>query len=315
VIFDRTKTALAFLVLAALMGMRGLAQQPGPPAAAASQGAAAGPPQVLRTDISGDWNAVNNEDQPHRVPGPELGDYTGLPLNDADRQKADAWDATILSQPERQSQAHPVQYLMRGPGPALRIGRVLDPITQELVAYTMAGGFGRADRVIWMDGRPHPSDFSEHTWDGFSTGVWENGQLVVTTTHMKQGVIQRNGSATSPYGKMVEHFFRHGDLMTSFFSIDDPIYLEEPMVRSQTWRWNPNGNMTFGNAFESVDELGDKPLGWVPFYPLGVTHPEFAKKVGLPFGATRGGRESLYPEYQLKVQEMVKQGKSEEVRK
>jgi hypothetical protein len=45
----------------------------------------------------------------------------------------------------------------------------------------------------------------------------------------------------------------------------------------------------------------------VPFYPLGVTHPEFAKKVGLPFPATRGGKESLYPEYQLKIQEMMKQ--------
>src|SRR6476619_931303 len=69
----------------------------------------------IRTDISGDWMFVVSEDQPHRVPGPELGDYTGLPLNDADRQKAQSWDATILSQPERQSQAHPVQYLMRGP--------------------------------------------------------------------------------------------------------------------------------------------------------------------------------------------------------
>jgi hypothetical protein len=92
-----------------------------------------------------------------------------------------------------------------------------------------------------------------------------------------------------------------------FSRIDDPIYFEEPMVRSQTWRWNPNGNAALGNAFESVDELGDKPPGWVPFYPLGFTHSEFAKKVGLPFDATRGGKESLYPEYQLKIQEMIKE--------
>src|SRR6202021_269749 len=95
------------------------------------------PPAVVRTDISGDWAVGSHEDQPHRAPGRELGDDTGLPLNDADRQKADAWDATILSQPERQAQAHPVQYLMRGPGPALRILKILDPITQELVAYTI----------------------------------------------------------------------------------------------------------------------------------------------------------------------------------
>jgi len=305
--FDRVaKASWALLfVVAALAEMRILAQQPAQDAGAPPAQTNA-PPPIVRTDIAGDWAVVSNEDQPHRVPGPELGDYTGLPLNDADRQKADAWDATILSQPERQTQAHPVQYLMRGPGPALRILKILDPVTQELVAYAIAGGFGRADRVVWMDGRPHPSDFSEHTWDGYSTGVWENGQLVVTTTHMKQGVIQRNGSATSPYGKMVEHFFRHGEIMTMVSSVDDPIYLEEPMVRSHTWRLNTNANMGFGNPFESVDELGDKPLGWVPFYPLGVTHPEFAAKVGLPFEATRGGKESLYPEYQLKIQEMMK---------
>jgi len=259
------------------------------------QAPAAGAP--VRTDISGDWAVVTNEDQPHRAPGPELGDYTGLPLNDADRQKAEAWDATILSQPERQAQAHPAQYWMRGPGPNLRILRILDPVTQQLIAYTIAGGFGRADRVVWMDGRPHPSDYSEHTWDGFSSGQWENGELVVTTTHMKQGVIQRNGSATSPYGVMTEHWFRHGTYMTLFWSVDDPIFLEEPMVRTHTWAWNPNGNITFGNPFESVDELGDKPLGWVPAFPLGTHHPEFAEMHNLPFKATLGGKASLYPEY------------------
>jgi len=305
VMFDHAKIGWTLVALAALTGARILAQQgQQAPIQAASDGTA---PPIVRTDISGDWVAVSNEDQPHRVPGPELGDYTGLPLNDAGRQKADAWDATILSQPERQTQAHPVQYLMRGPRPDLRILRVLDPVTQELVAYTIAGGFGRADRIVWMDGRPHPSDYSEHTWDGFSTGAWENGQLVVTTTHMKQGVIQRNGSASSPYGRMVEHFFRHGEFLTSFFSVDDPVYLEEPMVRTQTWRWNANGNMAYGNAFESVEELGDKPAGWVPFYPLGVTHPEFAGKVGLPFAATRGGKDTLYPEYQLKLREMLEE--------
>ena len=301
-LLNRKTTVWTLIVAAGVIGVRLVAQQPGQPAAGAAP-----PPPVVRTDISGDWTYSNSEDQPHRVPGPELGDYTGLPLNDADRQKADAWDATILSQPERQAQPHPAQYFMRGPGPALRIVKILDPITQELLAYAMAGGFGRADRVIWMDGRPHPSDFSEHTWDGFSTGVWENGQLVVTTTHMKMGVIQRNGSAASPYGKMVEHYFRHGDLLQMFSSIDDPIYFEEPMVRTQTWRWNPNASMALGNAFESVDELGDKQLGWVPFYPLGVTHSDLADKVGLPFAATRGGKESLYPEYQLKIQELMKE--------
>jgi hypothetical protein len=269
---------------------------------------------VVRTDISGDWVPAINEDQPHRAPGPELGDYTGLPLNDADRQKAISWDATILSQPERQSQAHPAQYWMRGPQPPLRILKILDPVTQTQVAYTLAGGFGRADRVVWMDGRPHPSDYSEHTWDGFSTGVWDNGQLVVTTTHMKQGVIQRNGSATSPYGVMTEHWFRHGTMMTMFWSVDDPIFLEEPMVRTHNWAWNPNGNMGFGNPFESVDELGDKPLGWVPAFPLGTKHTEFAEAHNLPYKATLGGKDNTYPEYMDKIKQYAQEEAAEKAK-
>ena len=279
-----------------------------------AQAPGAGAP--VRTDIAGDWTYVTSEDQPHRLPGAELGDYTGLPANDAVRQKAQAWDASILSQPERQAQAHPIQYWMRGPLPNLRILKILDPVTQQTVAYAVAGGFGRADRVVWMDGRPHPSDYSEHTWDGFSTGEWQEGQLVVTTTHMKQGVIQRNGAATSPYGVMTEHFFRHGLYMTSFFSVDDPIFYEEPMVRTQTWTVEPNLFLGFGNPFESVDELGDRPLGWVPHWPLGVLQKEFAVNHSIPFRATQGGKETLYPEYmdvikQLREQEAAEKAKAD----
>jgi len=288
--------ALVALALA-VVGVPMLAQ--GPPAAG-------GPGGPVRVDISGNWAVTINEDQPHRAPGPELGDYTGLPINAADRQKAEAWDATILSQPERQGQAHPAQYWMRGPGPALRILSILDPVTQVQFAYTIAGGFGRADRIIYIDGRNHPSDYAEHTWDGYSTGEWEeNGHFKITTTHMKNGVIQRNGSATSPYGKMTEDFVRHGLYLMLFTWLDDPIYFEEPMVRSHNWTWNPGAPMGFGNPFESVDELGDKPLGWVPFFALGVQQTEFAEMHNLPFKATQGGKENLYPEFMDKIKQFA----------
>jgi hypothetical protein len=47
-----------------------------------------------------------------------------------------------------------------------------------------------------------------------------------------------------------------------------------------------------------------KPVGWVPHYPLGTMHTEPAQYYGIPFKATQGGAETLYPEYQLKIQEM-----------
>ena len=109
--------------------------------------------------------------------GAELGDYTGLPINDAARQKASHWDASILALPERMAQPHPAVYFMRGPGPNMRIIKRLDPVTHELVAYTLEGVFGRDDRIIWMDGRPHPSPNAEYLWEGFSTGKVDGNRL------------------------------------------------------------------------------------------------------------------------------------------
>ena len=263
-------------------------------------------PVFAQVDIAGEWARDSHEDQLHRAPGAELGDFTGLPLNDAGRQKADSWDASILSQPEQQAKPHPAQYSMRGPQPQLRILKIVDPVTARLVAITMAGYFGRADRVIWMDGRPHPSEYAEHTWGGFSTGVWENGALKVTTTHMKTAFINRNGPPSSYRGVMTEWFFRHRDHLAHIAYIDDPVFLEEPMVRSNNFTWAPEQHVGEGAPFETVDELGDKPRGWVPSWPIGTRHTEFAEHWNLPFEATRGGKESLYPEYQKKVQDMIK---------
>ena len=264
-------------------------------------------------DISGDWTVVTHEDQPHYAPGPELGDYTGLPINAAERQRAESWDASIESQPERQAHAHPIQYITNNRGPN-RILKILDPVTQVHVAYTLAGSYGRADRVVWLDGRPHPSDYSEHTVDGFSTGVWDGGALVVTTTHLRDGYIRRNGVILSPYEKMVEHFIRHGLYMSVVMWIDDPIYLDEPEIRTYTEVWNPAGNLVSGEPFQAVDELGSKPLGWVPFFQLGTKHSEFAEARGLPFEVTQGGAVTMYPEYQLRVQQLLREDAAKEAR-
>jgi len=81
-----------------------------------------------------------------------------------------------------------------------------------------------------MDGRLHPSDYpSTPGW--ISTAVWENGQLIVTTTHMKQGVYSATAWRES-YGKMWTLFpsWRAHDVV---LSVEDPIFLEEPLVRTR----------------------------------------------------------------------------------
>jgi hypothetical protein len=268
-------------------------------------------PAFAQVDISGDWATRTNEDQPHRAPGADLGDYTGLPINAAARQKAASWDASILSEPESMAKPHAAQYFMRGPGPNIRVQKVVEPTTQDVIAYTVEGVFGRNDRVIWMDGRPHPSKHAEHTWDGFSTGKVEGNRLTVTTTHMKLGIIQRNGVPASPEAVMTEHYVRHGDWLTAVIIIDDPIYLEEPFIRTSTWERSSNVTPDARFVFEVVDEIAERKAGYVPAYPLGTKHDGFAKKQGLPFEGTQGGKATIYPEYEevlrKQLQEMASQ--------
>ena len=248
-------------------------------------------------DLSGEWASHTDEDQPHRVPGPELGDYTGLPLNDAARLKARSWDASVLSLPERQAQPHPATYSMRGPIPNIRLNKIVDPRSYALVGYTLTGLFGSADRTIWLDGRSHPSEFAEHTWGGFSTGVWEGSQLKVTTTHIKAGTLQRNGVPTSPYAVMTEYFIRHDQLLLVVSIVEDPAYLTEPLVRTQHFTWSASQTQARPAPFEIVDEIPSHPAGSVPSYPLGTLHDQFAKAHGLAYEATQGGAPTLLPEY------------------
>ena len=51
---------------------------------------------------------------------------------------------------------------------------------------------------------------------------------------MKAGWIQRNGVPASDRAIITEHIVRHGDVLTLVSVVDDPIYLEEPLVRSTT---------------------------------------------------------------------------------
>jgi hypothetical protein len=66
-------------------------------------------------DLSGEWAPRFHEDFSERIPGPDLGDYLGLPINDAARLRAESYDADILTLPEHQCKQHPSDYAPRGP--------------------------------------------------------------------------------------------------------------------------------------------------------------------------------------------------------
>ena len=257
-------------------------------------------PAFAQIDLSGEWSGRYHEDQEHRIPGPELGDYLGLPINDAARLKADSWDASILSLREHQAKPHPSTYSLRGPA-NIRITKVFDPVTQETIGYEIFGTFGQATRTIWLDGRPGPPSYAAHTWAGFSTGTWNGDSLVVETSHLKVGWIQRNGVAHSDQTTMTEHFFRHGDVLTVVTVVRDPVYLEEPFVRSTNWVLDSRQEVV-RTQFDVVDEVTGHPKGYVPHLLPGspqaeAKKTEFADKHKLPRDAVRGGAVTTRPEF------------------
>jgi cyclase len=257
-------------------------------------------PAFAQRDLAGHWAALYHEDQPHRIPGPDLGDYTGIPLNDAGRLKADSWDASILTLREHQAKPHPSTYSLRGPA-NIRITRVFDPATQQTIGYELFGTFGQATRVIWLDGRSHPPAHAAHTWAGFSTGRWDGDALEVTTSHLKAGWLQRNGVAHSDRATMTERFIRHGNNLMVVTIVDDPIYLAEPFIRTTNWILNPDQEVR-RTQFDVVDEVAVRRRGDVPHHLPGSADAtrkltEFAAKYGLSADGARGVAATTYPEF------------------
>ena|SRR5689334_1678798 len=58
-------------------------------------------PAAAQIDLSGEWAGTFYEDLPHRG-GMQLGDYTGLPLNEAGWRKAVSCDEAVVATHERQ---------------------------------------------------------------------------------------------------------------------------------------------------------------------------------------------------------------------
>src|SRR6476619_7044405 len=90
-------------------------------------------PAAAQVSLVGEWSPRYHEDQPDRIPGSELGDYTGLPLTDGARLSADSWDASRLTLREHQCKVHNGPYILHGPI-QFRLWEDKDPQTQQLVA-------------------------------------------------------------------------------------------------------------------------------------------------------------------------------------
>jgi len=253
-------------------------------------------------DISGSWYPLPFQDSGLITASGALAEYGGIPLNEAGRLYALAWNPSRIQGRQHQCMGYVPPYTYNQPG-NLRFWEERDPYTQRLVALKQYWQISEGTRTIWMDDRPHPPAYAQHTWSGFATGRYEGNQLTVYTTHLKRGWIRANGIPQSDGATLVEHFIRHGDRITYLSVVNDPVYLEEPFSRTYTLGRSIKEPDTWQYACDDGEQILGRTEDQVESYFWG-RHPflhEFADKNKIPFLGTLGGPVTMYAELLDKV--------------
>jgi hypothetical protein len=183
----------------------------------------------------------------------------------------------------------------------MRLSSTVDPVSQDVTAWHTTMMWMLPQRTIHMDGRPRPSAYAQHSWQGFSSGEWEGDMLKVTTTHLKEGWLRRNGVPRSDRATLVEYFIRHGSYLTLVTVVLDPVYLTEPFVRTSNWVSDPGFQLSPFSCIPTVEI--ERARDEIPHHLPGANQylDEFAAKHGVPAQAARGGAETMYPEYRERL--------------
>ena len=112
-------------------------------------------PAFAQIELTGSYTPLLYEDYIERGPGSDLGDFTGMPLNDEARAKALLYTSNLPSTVERQCLAQAPWVEMYRPR-GISIWREVDGVGR-VIAWKLGGDYLRDTVTIWMDGRPEPS--------------------------------------------------------------------------------------------------------------------------------------------------------------
>jgi glyoxylase-like metal-dependent hydrolase (beta-lactamase superfamily II) len=252
----------------------------------------------MPVDLTGTWRWIAHEDWHERVMGPEPGRYWGIPLNDAARMRADTYaEDWIYTSSLLQCRPRGPTFQPLGLDP-MQIEKVVDPLSRQVVAYRISYEKTGGNTMVWVDGRPRPPDAALHTWDGFSTGTFKGDMLEITTTHLKESYVARDGVPSSFRATVVSQVYLEEPYLHWTFSVIDPDYLTEPLVRSATYIRAPTLRIP-PYPCQAVPPQAKGEKYTVPHYLVGenpyLTEP--ALKFKVPVEGVRGGADTLYPEW------------------
>src|SRR5258706_8688203 len=108
-------------------------------------------PASAQVDLTGEWSPrVYNDHM-------DIGDYTGIPLNEAVRLRAESFHPEQIDLPGNLCRPHPIDIALRVSVSQLRITTELDNETRRPVGLRLHVAWQKPEQGIYMDGRPHPS--------------------------------------------------------------------------------------------------------------------------------------------------------------
>lgn len=215
-------------------------------------------------DLTGYWVSIVTEDWRYRMVTPLKGDYMFIPLNDAARKVADAWDPNADEAAGNQCKAYGAPSIMRMP-------TRLHITWQDNNTLKIETDAGEQVRLLHFGASEPPQGTS---WQGYSAASWEipkrveykilganvtivepdaqvtkepvTGSLKAITTHLRPGYLRTNGVPYSENAVLTEYFDRHSDFgadwIVHFRVVDDPAYLTEPHLVSSHFKREPDGS-------------------------------------------------------------------------
>ena len=206
-------------------------------------------------DLTGYWVSLVTNEWRWRMLTPQKGDYAVLPINDAARKAADAWDPAKDEASGNQCKGYGAAAILQIPGR-------LHITWENDTTLRMDIDAGSQTRRFHFGAVQPPNE--EQGWQGFSTAQWQpargqarerrdpalsaslGGTLKATTTRMRPGYLRKNGVPYSANAVVTEYFNRFSDAGVEYLNVtvivEDPTYLTQPYVRSMQFRREPDGS-------------------------------------------------------------------------
>lgn len=246
-------------------GGGGQANQPPPTAKAAAP-----------FDPTGYWVSLITNSWRVRMVPPPAGDYSSIPLNDAGRKAADAWDpakdeaakleckyygaASIMWQPTRLHITWQDDQTLKVETDAGTQTRIL-----KFAPLPPAAPAGNAAPAVANVAATTTAARGPRSWQGDSVAVWEARRaaggggrgaanlpppgryLKVTTTNMLAGYLRKNGIPYSENAVLTEYYdyFQDPDgttILNVTIAVDDPKYLNQRYIVIANFQKEPNAS-------------------------------------------------------------------------